>query len=151
MVLVTAGSPLTDAQKTQLATLPKALAGIQGVSGQPSPPIVSQDGTAAQLFVPVKASAAVADTVAAMRSALPGLVPSGTTAYVTGPAGFTGDLVASLRERPPGRITEPSASTASRPSTQRRVVPYRAERGPALSSARLPPSRQESWEAGSGG
>ncbi|WP_291763725.1 MMPL family transporter [Cellulomonas sp. 73-145] len=93
VVLVTAGSPLTDAQKTQLATVPKALAGIQGVSGQPSPPIVSQDGTAAQLFVPVKASAAVADTVAAMRSALPGLVPSGTTAYVTGPAGFTGDLV----------------------------------------------------------
>ena len=93
VVLVTSGSTLTDADKAQLAQVPATLAGIAGVSGQPSPPIVAQDGTAAQLFVPVKASAAVADTVAAMRAALPGLVPAGTTAYVTGPAGFTGDLV----------------------------------------------------------
>ncbi len=57
VVLVTAGSPLTAAQKAQLDQVPTALAGIQGVSGRPSPPIVSQDGTAAQVFVPVAASA----------------------------------------------------------------------------------------------
>ena len=93
VVLVTAGSPLTAAQKAQLDQLPTALAGIAGVSGRPSPPIVSQDGTAAQVFVPVSASASVGDVVAAIRAALPGLVPSGTEFYVTGPAGFTADLV----------------------------------------------------------
>lgn len=93
VVLVTAGSPLTAAQKAQLDQVPTALAGIAGVSGQPSPPIVSQDGTAAQVFVPVSASATVGDVVAAIRAALPGLVPSGTEVYVTGPAGFTADLV----------------------------------------------------------
>ena len=67
VVLVTSGSQLTDAQKTQLAQVPAALAKLDGVSGQPSPPIVAQDGNAPQLFVPVKASAAVADTVAVLR------------------------------------------------------------------------------------
>ncbi len=93
VVLVTAGSPLTAAQRAQLDQVPTALAGIQGVSGRPSPPIVSQDGTAAQVFVPVAASAPVADVVAAMRAELPALVPAGTQVYVTGPAGFTADLV----------------------------------------------------------
>jgi RND superfamily putative drug exporter len=93
VVLVTSGSPLTPAQKAQLDEVPTALAAIPGVSGRPSPPIVSQDGTAAQVFVPVAASASVGDVVAAMRGALPGLVPTGTDAYVTGPAGFTADLV----------------------------------------------------------
>ena len=93
VVLVTAGSPLTAAERAQLDQVPAALAGIAGVSGRPSPPIVSQDGTAAQVFVPVAASASVGDVVAAMRAALPGLVPAGTDVYVTGPAGFTADLV----------------------------------------------------------
>lgn len=93
VVLVTAGSPLSAAQKAQLDQVPAALAAIPGVSGQPSPPLVSQDGTAAQVFVPVSASATVGDVVAAIRAALPGLVPAGTEVYVTGPAGFTADLV----------------------------------------------------------
>jgi RND superfamily putative drug exporter len=93
VVLVTSGSPLTAAQKARLDEVPAALAGIPGVAGRPSPPILSQDGTAAQVFVPVSASSSVGDVVAAMRAALPGLVPEGTDVYVTGPAGFTADLV----------------------------------------------------------
>ena len=92
VVLVTSGSPLTTAQRAQLDRVPAALAAIPGVT-QPSPPIVSQDGTAAQVFVPVSASVSTGDAVAAMRAALPHLVPPGTSVYVTGPAGFTADLV----------------------------------------------------------
>ena len=93
VVLVTSGSPLTATEQAQLDQIPTALAGVAGLSGRPSPPIVSEDGRAAQIFAPVAASASVGDVVAAIREALPGLVPAGTDAYVTGPAGFTADLV----------------------------------------------------------
>ena len=93
VVLVMGDGELTTAQLEGLDALRDDLSDFPGVIGSASPPIVSDDGVAAQIFVPIDASGAVAETVQALRASLADEAPSGTTVYVTGPAGFTGDLV----------------------------------------------------------
>jgi RND superfamily putative drug exporter len=88
-----AGATLSDAQVASLRTLSDALGDVHGVNGAVSPPIVSEDGEAAQLFVPLR-SGQVADSVSALRAALDQGLPDGVSAWITGPAGFTADLVA---------------------------------------------------------
>lgn len=87
------GRALSDQQLAAVDALPATLSAVQGVTGDASPAIVSDDGVAAQIFVPVDASADIGSVVGALRAHLADLAPAGTTAYVTGPAGFTGDLV----------------------------------------------------------
>jgi putative drug exporter of the RND superfamily len=84
---------LTDAQLAALQTLAGDLADVDGVSGDVSPPVVSDDGVAAQIFVPLDASGEVRDAVEALRAAVADDLPDGAQAWVTGPAGFTADLV----------------------------------------------------------
>ncbi len=84
---------LSDAQTADLRELARSLGNIRGVSGTVSPPIASDDGQAVQLFVPLS-SGSVDDAVGALRAALDKGLPEGTTAWITGPAGFTADLVA---------------------------------------------------------
>ncbi|NYD54034.1 RND superfamily putative drug exporter [Microbacterium pseudoresistens] len=67
---------------------------VEGVVGDISPPIPSDDGRAAQAFVPIDADADVGDAVAALGDELRAAAPAGVDVYVTGPAGFTADLVA---------------------------------------------------------
>jgi RND superfamily putative drug exporter len=86
------GAKLTDAQISDLRDLATSLGDVTGVNGSVSPPIVSDDGEAAQLFVPMN-SGEVTDAAAAVRTALDADLPDGTTAWITGPAGFTADLV----------------------------------------------------------
>lgn len=93
VVLVVSDDKLTPAQHDAIETLPATLSGISGVAGEASPPILSEDGQAAQIFLPIDTSGSVPDTVEELRTELASLVPAGTEAYVTGPAGFTGDLV----------------------------------------------------------
>jgi len=92
VVVVTGDGSLTDDQIAGLRDLATSLADVDGVNGDVSPPIVSDDGEAAQLFVPL-GTEGVDDGVAAVRSALDDGLPAGTTAWITGPAGFTADLV----------------------------------------------------------
>ncbi|GAA2888379.1 MMPL family transporter [Microbacterium esteraromaticum] len=66
----------------------------EGVKDGSSPVIVSDDGLAAQAFVPIDTDADVGDVSTALSSDLRDAVPSGVDVYVTGPAGFTADLVA---------------------------------------------------------
>ncbi len=88
---------LTEAQLTTLseasAELPDAVA---GVADELSPLIPSEDGTAAQLFVPISDTENVKTTVAEIGDHLRGSAPEGVTVFVTGPAGFTADLVAAF-------------------------------------------------------
>ncbi|GAB3281347.1 MMPL family transporter [Microbacterium lacusdiani] len=93
IVLIVADETLTPVQLAELDALPDELATIDAVVGDPSPPILAADGRAAQFIVPFDADAGVADAVAELRAELSTLAPGGTSAYVTGPAGFTGDLV----------------------------------------------------------
>ncbi|MCJ1708652.1 efflux RND transporter permease subunit [Microbacterium sp. VKM Ac-2923] len=89
----TDGSAMSDAQVTALQALAVDIADIDGVAGDTSPPVISDDGMAAQIFVPIDSSGEVREVVEKVREAVSGELPGGVEAWVTGPAGFTADLV----------------------------------------------------------
>jgi RND superfamily putative drug exporter len=81
----------------QLAAIDDAIAAtpdIEGVSDEVSPAIPSEDGKAVQAFIPVSSDADLGDTVSALEAALQDSAPPGVRVYVTGPAGFSADLIA---------------------------------------------------------
>jgi RND superfamily putative drug exporter len=61
-----------------------------------SPVIRSEDGAAVEVVATLRASAAVAEAVEAIRGDVADTVPSGLRGYVTGPAGATADLTAAF-------------------------------------------------------
>lgn len=67
---------------------------VEGVADDVSPALPSDDGRAVQAFIPIDGDAELADTVTALGDELRAAVPDGISVYVTGPAGFTADLVA---------------------------------------------------------
>ncbi|WJS90020.1 MMPL family transporter [Microbacterium testaceum] len=87
------GSALSDAQVAALQSLATDIAAVEGVAGDASPPVVSDDGQAAQIFVPIDSSGEVREVVEQVRERVSAQVPAGVEAWVTGPAGFTSDLV----------------------------------------------------------
>ena len=66
---------------------------VPGVGEGLSPLIPSEDGRAAQLFVPIDSGEGLRDTVNAVGDELRAVAPAGVEVFVTGPAGFTADLV----------------------------------------------------------
>ena len=58
-----------------------------------SPAILSKDGQAAEVIVPMDTSVKPADTVDAVRTYLQHNTPKGLSVYVTGPAGLSADIV----------------------------------------------------------
>lgn len=94
VVVVTGDGDLTDDQLADVQTLADDIADVSGVLEGVSPPIVSEDGEAAQLFVPIDASGEVAEIVDEIRSLVDEDLASPLEGWVTGPAGFTADLVA---------------------------------------------------------
>ena len=97
VVLVVGDTTLTEVQLAELDTWPDQLSTLAGTAGATSPAIRSDDGRAVQFFVPISTEAGVADAVDALRAEVGQLAHDGTSVYVTGPAGFTGDLVAGFR------------------------------------------------------
>ena len=91
VVVVEAGTALDDAQVADLQGIADAVGDIEGV-GEVSPPIVSDDGSAAQIFVPIDAGGEVRDVVEELRAVVQEDLADGLQAWVTGPAGFTADL-----------------------------------------------------------
>lgn len=86
-----------DLNDEQLAAIDNAIASapdIEGVSDEISPAIPSEDGKAVQVFIPISSDAELGETVSALGSELRASAPDGTTVYITGPAGFSADLVA---------------------------------------------------------
>lgn len=83
---------LSEDDLADLQALTDDLAGVEGVQDEISPPIPSDDGQAAQIFVPLDSSGEVRDTVAELRDVVAADLPDGLEAWVTGPAGFTADL-----------------------------------------------------------
>jgi RND superfamily putative drug exporter len=85
---------LTNADHTLIKSQLAGLDGLKGVaSGAASPVIVSDDGQAAEAFVPLDTSVKVSDTVKVIRAQLADNLPSGLSVYVTGPAGLSADIV----------------------------------------------------------
>lgn len=92
ILVITSESELTEDQLAQITEAATALDEVDGVSGDVSPPIPSEDGLAVQVFVPLDAEADLAGVVEALDAQLAEDLPEGMTAYVTGPAGFSADL-----------------------------------------------------------
>lgn len=84
---------LTEAQLDEIAGALTSL-DVEGVEGEVSPALPSDDGRAVQAFVPIAGDADVGDAVQELSTRLGDAVPDGVVVYITGPAGFTADLVA---------------------------------------------------------
>lgn len=98
ILLFESDSALTDAQ---LAGIDEVLEAIRdkasGVDPDGiSPGILSEDGLAVQAFVPILADEELSDVIGGIELAFRDELPDGIRAYVTGPAGFSADLVAAF-------------------------------------------------------
>ncbi len=91
IVIVNSDSALDETTLKSLADKVASLTDLDGVDAT-SPLIPSEDGLAAQAFVPLSTDADIGDLVTTVRDTLREDLPEGVTAHVTGPAGFTADL-----------------------------------------------------------
>ncbi|WP_237199877.1 MMPL family transporter [Rothia nasimurium] len=87
-----ADGSLTDAHRTYLEGLTGQLAASGTFTGESSPVIYSEDGRAAELILPISTDQETRTVVDNIRSEIT-QAPDGLTGYVTGPAGFSADLV----------------------------------------------------------
>ncbi|MFB7892372.1 MMPL family transporter [Microbacterium sp. NPDC056044] len=93
VVVVTGDGELSQDDIADVQALADDIAEVEGVQEDVSPPIPSDDGEAVQIFVPIDASGEVGPTVEEIRTLVADDLPSGLEGWVTGPAGFTADLV----------------------------------------------------------
>ena len=91
VVLYSSDQPLTAEELALVQERARTLPGATGM-----PPVVSEDGTAATVVVPVNTKDAVetADVVTELRADAKADLPEGLTAQVTGPAAIQADLAA---------------------------------------------------------
>src|SRR5690606_40718 len=94
VVVFESDAKIDDALKEKLSTALESAVTAEGVKDDTSPVIVSEDGLAAQAFVPIDADADVGEVSSALSADLREAVPDGVTVDFTGPAGFTADLIA---------------------------------------------------------
>ncbi len=92
VVFVGEGS-LTEAEQQQIQQSVEQLAEIPGVVDGVSPPIASEDGQAYEVVVPIDRDAEIGEVVTHIGEQLRSQAPDGVSVYVTGPAGFTADLI----------------------------------------------------------
>jgi len=89
-----ADDELSEADLAAVSEAVDDAAQVEGVDSEVSPAIPSDDGKAAQAFIPIRSDADLGDTVSALARHLDGAVPDAITVHITGPAGFSADLVA---------------------------------------------------------
>jgi RND superfamily putative drug exporter len=86
-----------DLSESEVQTISDAVTdapSVEGVSEDVSPALTSEDGRAVQAFIPIEGDAELADAIDALGAQLREAAPDGVTVYITGPAGFSADLVA---------------------------------------------------------
>lgn len=93
VLVVTGDGELTDDQLAEVQTLVDDIANIDGVLDGVSPPVVSDDGEAVQVFIPIDSSGEVREIVEEIRTLVADELQAPLEGWVTGPAGFTSDLV----------------------------------------------------------
>lgn len=91
-----AAAELTDDDLTAIGERLTAAGDLEVVDGDVSPPIPSEDGAAAQAFVPISSSADLGEATGELRDALSEGLPTGVDLYITGPAGFSSDLASAF-------------------------------------------------------
>ncbi|MFY9713320.1 MAG: MMPL family transporter [Microbacterium sp.] len=94
IVVFTADEELDAGRRDTIAEAIAVVADIDGVDEELSPPLPSDDGRAVQAFVPISSDAEIGDVVSEITADLRAAAPPGVEVFVTGPAGFTADLVA---------------------------------------------------------
>ncbi|MFC9983616.1 MMPL family transporter [Microbacterium keratanolyticum] len=94
VVVIADDTALSDAAVQKIsdaaASLPDT---VDGVGSDVSPALPSEDGLAVQIFVPIDSGADLRDAVNAIGDEMRAAAPDGAAVHVTGPAGFTADLV----------------------------------------------------------
>ncbi len=86
------GDQLAPGTEQAINALSKKLANIDGIEGVLSPAIISEDKKAALVTVPINSGAEISEVVKETRATIADAYISQTKGYVTGPAGFAGDL-----------------------------------------------------------
>ncbi|MGW9157792.1 MMPL family transporter [Microbacterium sp. NPDC055665] len=94
IAVFTSEDELTQTELDAIADAVADAPSVEGVGEDVSPALPSDDGQAVQAFIPIDSDAELADTTAALGEELRDGVPDGITVYITGPAGFSADLVA---------------------------------------------------------
>ncbi|GAA4282674.1 efflux RND transporter permease subunit [Brevibacterium daeguense] len=94
VVVFVSDEELTDSQLEVIGERVAAAADLPVVVDDVSPPIPSEDGLAAQSFVPLDADVDTGEAVETLSAELRDGLPGDITVYVTGPAGFSADLAA---------------------------------------------------------
>ncbi|MFF5623741.1 MMPL family transporter [Microbacterium sp. NPDC012755] len=89
-----ADGTLSDGDVTAISDAVSSATEVEGVADEVSPALTSDDGKAAQAFIPISSDAELGDAVSALADHLRSAAPEGVTVYITGPAGFSADLVA---------------------------------------------------------
>jgi RND superfamily putative drug exporter len=96
VVFVGERGELTDDDLTAIGDRLTAAGELEVVDGAVSPPIPSEDGAAAQAFVPLSGSADLGEASGELRDTLSSGLPAGVDLYITGPAGFSSDLASAF-------------------------------------------------------
>ncbi|MTE24180.1 MMPL family transporter [Microbacterium sp. ZXX196] len=94
VVVFVGDDELTEADVAAIDDALAEAAELDAVAGDVSPALVSDDGRAAQAFVPLDGDGELGDVVVELGDALRASAPDGVAVYVTGPAGFSADLAA---------------------------------------------------------
>ena len=96
ILVITSEQELTPSELDTITETAEALGDLDGVDGEISPPIPSEDGLAVQVFVPLDPDADLGALVTQVDAELADDLPAGLSSYVTGPAGFSADLSAAF-------------------------------------------------------
>ncbi|WP_341973950.1 MMPL family transporter [Microbacterium sp. LWO13-1.2] len=94
IVVFTGETALSESQLEAITDLLATVDALDGVGDDVSPALPSEDGEAVQAFVPISSGSDVGDVVAELGTTLRESAPAGVDVFITGPAGFTADLVA---------------------------------------------------------
>ena len=94
VVVFASDSQIDESLQAELSDALSAATDAEGILEGTSPVLVSDDGEAAQAFVPIAADGEVGEITATLSESLRESVPAGIDVYITGPAGFTADLIA---------------------------------------------------------
>ncbi|HWK78190.1 MMPL family transporter [Microbacterium sp.] len=94
VVVFVGDGALDDDQLSAIDSAIENAPDVDGVSAEVSPGLQSEDRRAVQAFIPISSDADLGDTVEALGQHLRDAAPTGVSVYVTGPAGFSADLVA---------------------------------------------------------
>ncbi len=94
IAVFTSEDELTQSELDAISDAVAEASTVEGVGEDVSPALPSDDGQAVQAFIPIDSDAELADTTTALGDELRAAVPDGISVYITGPAGFSADLVA---------------------------------------------------------